>query len=54
MVSLGLDPSVTPLTDAQLKIVAEYMAYLEYLVIWDGTLPSVVTDGSTSFFLTIE
>ena len=53
LITLGLDPSLG-LTDTQLRIVAEYMAYLEYLVVWDGALPSVVTDGSTGFILNIQ
>lgn len=52
ILSLGLDPNV-PLTDVQLKVVAEYMAYLEYLTKWDGQLPTFVSDGSASFILTL-
>jgi regulator of protease activity HflC (stomatin/prohibitin superfamily) len=53
LLTLGLDPSVG-MTEAELKIVVEYMAYLEYLVVWNGELPTVVTDGTTGFILNIQ
>lgn len=53
LLSLGLDAAVG-LTDTQLKIVSEYMAYLEYLATWNGQLPNVVTDGSNGFILNIQ
>lgn len=53
LITLGLDPAIG-LTDHQLKVVSEYMAYLEYLTKWDGKLPSVVTDGTAGFILNIQ
>jgi regulator of protease activity HflC (stomatin/prohibitin superfamily) len=53
LLTLGLDPN-TGLTEAELKIVVEYMAYLEYLVVWNGELPTVVTDGTQGFILNIQ
>jgi prohibitin 1 len=53
LLTLGLDPAVG-LSEAELKIVVEYMAYLEYLATWNGELPTVVTDGTTGFILNIQ
>jgi len=53
LLTLGLDPN-TGLSEAELKIVVEYMAYLEYLVVWNGELPTVVTDGTQGFILNIQ
>lgn len=53
LLTLGLDPNVG-LTEAELKIVVEYMAYLEYLATWNGELPTFVSDGTTGFILNIQ
>ena len=34
------------LTDAESKLIADYLKYIEYLATWNGQLPNVVTDGS--------
>lgn len=34
------------LTDAEAKLIADYLKYMEYLATWDGKLPNVVADGS--------
>ena len=33
-------------TDAQYKVLEEYMRYINYLQTWDGKLPTVIGDGS--------
>lgn len=34
------------LTHEESKLIAEYLKYIEYLSVWNGELPDVVTDGS--------
>lgn len=34
------------LTADESKLIADYLKYIEYLSVWDGKLPEVVTDGS--------
>ena len=35
----------------EIKLITEYIKYVEYLEKWDGKLPSVVTDGSASIMI---
>ena len=35
-------------TTEEIKVITDYLQYLEYLAKWDGKLPSVVTDGSAT------
>lgn len=35
-------------TSEEIKVITDYLQYLEYLAKWDGKLPSVVTDGSAT------
>ena len=35
----------------EIKLITEYIKYIEYLEKWDGKLPSVVTDGSASIMI---
>lgn len=39
------------LTDADAKLIADYLKYMEYLAAWDGKLPEVMTDGNMSLIL---
>jgi regulator of protease activity HflC (stomatin/prohibitin superfamily) len=39
------------LTDAEAKLIADYLKYMEYLATWDGKLPEVMTDGNMSLIL---
>ncbi|MBO4962974.1 MAG: hypothetical protein J6C97_04270 [Clostridia bacterium] len=38
-------------TAEEIKLISEYLKYMEYLSKWDGKLPSVVTDGSASVYI---
>lgn len=35
----------------EIKLISEYLKYMEYLAKWDGKLPTVVTDGSASIYI---
>lgn len=35
----------------EVKVITEYIKYIEYLEKWDGKLPSVMTDGSASIMI---
>jgi regulator of protease activity HflC (stomatin/prohibitin superfamily) len=39
------------LKDAEAKLIADYLKYMEYLATWDGKLPEVMTDGNMSLIL---
>ena len=39
------------LTEAEAKLIADYLKYMEYLATWDGKLPEVMTDGNMSLIL---
>lgn len=39
------------LSDAEAKLIADYLKYMEYLATWDGKLPEVMTDGNMSLIL---
>ena len=38
-------------TDAEIKVITDYLSYIAYLEIWDGKLPTVITDGSGSIII---
>jgi regulator of protease activity HflC (stomatin/prohibitin superfamily) len=42
----GVEMIKPDLTDAEAKLIADYLKYMEYLATWDGKLPGVVADGS--------
>ena len=35
----------------EVKLITEYLKYIEYLAKWDGKLPSVVTDGGATIMI---
>jgi len=38
-------------TQEEIKLISEYLKYMEYLAKWDGKLPTVVTDSSASIYI---
>lgn len=38
-------------TEEEIQIIADYLKYIEYLEVWDGKLPTVMTDGSANIFI---
>ena len=38
-------------TEEEIQIIANYLKYIEYLEVWDGKLPTVMTDGSATIFI---
>lgn len=42
----GIEAIKPNLTEAESKLIADYLKYMEYLATWDGKLPDVVADGS--------
>ena len=39
------------LTEEELKVITDYMQYLEYLAKWDGKLPTVVAGESATIMI---
>lgn len=42
----GIEVIKPDLTNEEKEMIAEYLQYIEYLAVWNGQLPNVVTDGS--------
>ena len=38
-------------TEEEIKVISDYLKYIEYLEVWNGELPDVVTDGSTTIMI---
>lgn len=38
-------------TDEEIKVIAEYIKYIEYLSVWNGELPSVLTNDNASILI---
>ncbi len=45
------DIDFTGKTDAEIKMISDYLKYVEYLEKWDGVLPEVVTGDNTSILI---
>ena len=41
-------------SEAEIKLITEYLKYIEYLGKWDGKLPSVMTGDSASIMIPVE
>ena len=35
----------------EIKVITDYLKYIEYLAKWDGKLPSVMTEGSANIMI---
>lgn len=42
----GVEMIKPDITEAEAKLISDYLKYVEYLATWDGKLPNVVTDSS--------
>lgn len=38
-------------TEEEIKVISDYLKYIEYLEVWNGELPDVMTDGSTTIMI---
>jgi regulator of protease activity HflC (stomatin/prohibitin superfamily) len=41
-------------SDEEIRLITEYLKYIEYLAKWDGELPSVMTGDSASIMIPVE
>ena len=46
---VNYDIDFTGKTEAEIKVISEYLRYIEYLEVWDGKLPTVMGEGANVF-----
>lgn len=51
VVGVEYEIDFTGATEEEIKVLSDYLQYLEYLSKWNGELPDVITDGSASIII---
>ena len=51
VIGIEYEIDFTGKTEEEIQIIADYLKYIEYLEVWDGKLPTVMTDGSATIFI---
>lgn len=46
---VSYDIDFTGKTEAEIKVISDYLKYIEYLSVWDGKLPTVMGEGASVF-----
>ena len=48
------DIDFTGKTEQEIKLISEYLRYVEYLEVWDGKLPSVMGGDNANVFIPVN
>ena len=54
VIAIEYEIDFTGKTAEEIKLITDYLQYLEYLNKWNGELPSVVTGESASIFIPVD
>ena len=51
---VSYDIDFTGKTEAEIKVISEYLRYIEYLEVWDGKLPTVLGSDNANVFVPVN
>lgn len=51
---VNYDIDFTGKTEAEIKVISEYLRYIEYLEVWDGKLPAVMGSDNANVFVPVN